>query len=295
MDQSLADHNNRIIRKVTWVGAVLNVLLSAVKISVGIVGSSQALIADGFHSLSDLLTDGAVIIGSRFWSEKSDEKHPYGHQRIETIVSLVIALLLVVVAFGIGLKAVFTMQEKHIVAPGLAAFFVALVSIISKEILYRWTLKKGKGIESMALISNAWHHRSDALSSLPVAVAVAASFYFPNLTYLDHIAAIIVSVMLLKAAFNIAAPCLNQIMDSQGDRHLKEILDDFQKSDDRVWEFHKIRSRSSGASIFVDLHMLVNPSMTVIDSHGLTKIVEHKLKEHNPKIVDVTIHVEPGC
>jgi cation diffusion facilitator family transporter len=289
-----SDNNNRIVRKVTWVGAVLNVILSAVKIAVGVAASSQALIADGFHSLSDLITDGAVIIGSRFWSEKSDEKHPYGHHRIETMVSLVIALILAVVACGIGLEAISSMQEKHITPPGIAAFFVALISIVSKEILYRWTLKKGKKIGSMALVSNAWHHRSDALSSLPVAIAVAASFYFPDLTYLDHIAAVIVSAMLLKAAFNIAAPCLNQIMDSQGDRHLKEILDELQKSDEKICEFHKIRSRSSGSSIFVDLHMLVDPSMTVLDSHALTKVVEHKLKDHNSRIVDVTIHVEPA-
>ena len=295
MNQCKENKNNlKIVRKVTWVGALLNVLLSAVKISVGFFAMSQSLIADGFHSLSDLITDGAVIIGSRFWGVEQDEKHPYGHQRLETMVSLAIAFFLAVVACGIAWEAISTMQEKHIAPPGMLAFYVALMSIITKELLYRWTVKRGKAIGSMALVSNAWHHRSDALSSIPVAIAVVGSYFFPELTYLDHIAAIIVSVMLLKASFSIAKPCISQIMDVQGDRHLAEILKDLEKDEPKIDEFHKIRSRASGSSIFVDLHMLVSPSMSVADSHALTKIVEHKLKDHNANIIDVTIHVEPS-
>ena len=288
------EENLAIVRKVTWVGALLNVLLSAVKISVGFLAMSQSLIADGFHSLSDLITDGAVIIGSRFWGVEQDEKHPYGHQRLETMVSLVIALFLAVVACGIAWEAISTMQERHTASPGMLAFYVAIISIVTKEALYRWTVKIGKRIGSMALLSNAWHHRSDALSSIPVAIAVAGSYFFPGLTYLDHIAAIIVSVMLLKAAFSIAAPCISQIMDVQGDRHLAEILKNLEENEPRIDEFHKIRSRMSGSSIFVDLHMLVNPEMSVADSHALTKTVEKILKDHNKNIVDVTIHVEPS-
>ena len=282
------------VRQVTWIGALFNILLSAVKISVGFFARSQALIADGFHSLSDLITDGAVIIGSRFWGVEQDEKHPYGHQRIETIVSLVIALFLAVVACGIGWKAVTSMQEKHTASPEMAAFFVAIISIITKEALYRWSIREGRKVGSMALISNAWHHRSDALSSIPVAIAVGGEFIFPDLTYLDHIAAVIVSVMLLKAAFSIALPCLNQIMDSQGDSRLAGFLEELRRREKNIEEFHKIRSRISGSSIFVDLHMLVDPSMSVAESHALTKVVEKALKEHNSKIVDVTIHVEPA-
>ncbi len=295
MDKCTENENNlKIVRKVTWVGAFLNVMLSAVKISVGFFAMSQSLIADGFHSLSDLITDGAVIIGSRFWGIEQDEKHPYGHQRLETMISLFIAFLLAVVACGIAWKAIYTMHDKSSAPPRMIAFYVALISIVTKEALYRWTVKRGKSIGSMALVSNAWHHRSDALSSIPVAIAIVASFFFPELTYLDHIAAIIVSAMLLKAAFSIAAPCISQIMDVQGDRHLAEILKELEQNEPKIDEFHKIRSRTSGSSIFVDLHMLVNPLMSVADSHALTKTVEKKLKDHNADIVDVTIHVEPS-
>ena len=288
------EESQAVIRKVTWLGALLNVLLSALKISVGFIAMSQSLIADGFHSLSDLITDGAVIIGSRFWGVEHDEKHPYGHQRLETMVSLVIALFLAIVACGIAWGAISTMQEKKIAPPGMLAFYIAVISIVTKEILYRWTVKIGKKVGSMALLSNAWHHRSDALSSIPVAIAVIGSYLFPSMTYLDHIAAIIVSVMLLKASFSIAAPCISQIMDVQGDRHLAEILKNLEEHEPRIDEFHKIRSRASGSSIFVDLHMLVNPEMSVADSHALTKTVEKRLKDHNANIVDVTIHVEPS-
>ena len=272
----------------------MNIFLAAVKISVGSLACSQALIADGFHSLSDLITDGAVIIGSKFWGMKYDDKHPYGHQRIETMISFLIALILAGVATGICWEAVSTMQEPDESSPGLIALFVALISIISKEILYRWTIKKGKDIDSMALISNAWHHRSDALSSVPVAIAVGVTFFLPDLAYLDHIAAIIVSAMLLKASWNIALPCINEIMDTQGDAKLSETLEGIKKKEKRILEFHKIRSRTSGFSVFVDLHMLVDPTMNVADSHSITKKVEEKLKEHNPRIIDVTIHVEPA-
>ena len=286
--------NLQIIRRVTWVGAATNIILAALKLTVGVIATSQALIADGFHSLSDLISDGAVLIGSHFWEADYDEKHPYGHRRIETVISFFIALLLAGVACGIGWDAITTMQEKHSTHPGGVAFFAALISIISKELLFRWTIIKSRQAESPALLANAWHHRSDALSSLPVALAVATAYFMPDFDYLDHIAAIIVSVMLLKAAWDIARPALNEILDAQGDIKLTQALREIQHAESAIIDFHKIRSRSYGSSIFVDLHMIVDAQMSVADSHTMTKDVEHLLKKHNPRIIDVTIHVEPS-
>ncbi len=284
----------KVTAKVSWTGAIVNTLLATLKISIGFLADSQALVADGFHSLSDLITDGAVIIGARFWGMKYDEKHPYGHRRIETMVSFLIAMMLAGIGVGIAWQAVIQIQEEHSSNPGIIAFFAALVSIVAKEILYRWTLSNGKQINSKALVANAWHHRSDALSSVPVAVAVAGSYLFPSFNLLDHIAAVIVSVMLLKAAWDIAVPCVYEIMDARADKALETFLQQLENEQNELKGFHKVRSRVSGSAIFVDMHMLVDPAMSVENAHELTLMVEDKLRGYNHNIVDITIHVEPS-
>lgn len=282
-----------IVRSVTWRGAGVNLMLAAVKTGAGVLTGSQALLADGFHSLSDLLTDGAVIIGSRFWSADYDEKHPYGHRRIETLITLFIAAVLAVAACGIGWNALTTLHDEHKSMMEMPVFLIAVLSIATKEILYRWTLRKGSETGSSALIANAWHHRSDALSSVPVALAAVAGYFFPDLNYFDHVAALIISAMLLKASWDIAVPCINEVLDVQADIGLSAVLEEIRKAEPEICEFHKIRSRHCGSAVFVDLHMLVKPEMTVADSHALTRKVERNLKDACPAVKDVTIHVEP--
>ena len=185
------------IRRVVLYGALVNVLLSVLKVSVGIFSHSQALIADGIHSLSDLLTDCAIFVGAKYWNTPPDKAHPYGHGRLESLINICIGVVLGIVALGIGWQSLTSIDKSSSMAPGWWAFAVAIISIILKEGLFRWTAAKGKNIRSRALVASAWHHRSDALSSLPVAIAIFCTHIFPDILFLDNIAAMIVSVMIL--------------------------------------------------------------------------------------------------
>ena len=165
------------IRKITWIGLIVNILLAAIKFTLGIVGRSHAVVADAVHSLSDLGTDFAILFGVKYWSKPADEDHPYGHRRIETFVTLLISCALLGVAVAIGYNALISLRDAHVRQPGWIAFYGALLSIVFKEVLYRWTFKVGKRAKSSAVLANAWHHRTDAFSSIPVAIAVAAAIF----------------------------------------------------------------------------------------------------------------------
>jgi len=283
------------IRQVTIVGAVVNIILAIAKTSIGVKSGSGALVADGIHSLSDLISDAAIIFGSGFIDNKFDEQHPYGHNKIETLISLCIALLLTSAALSILSSSVKSLQfqgDRNILL--IPVFLTACLSIIVKELLFRWTNKTAVKIRSRVLTANAWHHRSDALSSIPVATASILTYIHPKFYFFDTIAAIIVCVMLLRSAWKIAIPCINELLDSRGDKGLSNFLNSIKNEDKNIIDFHKIRSRASGTSIFVDMHMLVDKNMTVGKSHALTKKVENLLKKYNKDIIDITIHVEPA-
>lgn len=285
------DHNT--IRHVTLTGAIVNICLAGFKVSVGHSSGSQALVADGIHSLSDLVTDAVILIGARFWNAKPDSEHPYGHGRIETLVCLAIGFALGAVALGIGWHAIDTLHLRHPSSPGLAALIAAVTSIILKETLFRWTLITGRRIGSRALIANAWHHRTDALSSLPVACAVVGVYLFPNFLYLDHIAAIIVSIMLLRVTVTISWPCISEMLDANIDKDVFEAVESLRTEFPAICEIHKVRSRRVGSALVADLHMLVDANMTVGVSHSIAEELAKQLKVRIPAVQDVTVHVEP--
>lgn len=294
MHDSEACRCAHVIQRVTLVGALVNTLLAALKMLVGWLVNSQGLIADGVHSLSDLVTDAAVLLGARFWCAKPDSEHPYGHGRLETIVSILIGAVLAAASFGIAVRALRTMGEVHAASPGMMAFVVALVSMFAKEGLYRWTLRIGRQTQSLALVANAWHHRSDALSSLPVCLAVLGTHLFPGFVYLDHVAAVIVAVLLLHAAWRIAWPGIGELMEGRGDVDPAALLQGLKSAYPQIREIHKVRARRVGGALFVDLHMLVDASMSVGDSHRIAGQLEADLKKQEPRVSDVTIHVEPA-
>mgnify|MGYP001814710859 FL=1 len=207
------DLKERIVRKVTWVGLWVNLFLAAIKFTAGLYGRSQALVADAIHSLTDLTTDIAVIAGSHYWSRPPDENHPYGHRRLETLVTVFIGLVLIAAGIGIGWKAISALQEKQTAAPGWIAVFAALLSIVCKESIYRWTAATGRRVKSPALAANAWHHRTDALSSLPVLIAVAGARVFPSWSFLDRVGAVIVSIFILHASIKIIWPGISELID----------------------------------------------------------------------------------
>ncbi|MGB4270394.1 MAG: cation diffusion facilitator family transporter [Spirochaetota bacterium] len=282
-----------VAKKVTWTGMIVNIILSTFKFVAGILGHSQAMVADAVHSISDLITDVAVLIGIKFWASPADEDHPYGHERIESIVTAFIALALFAVGIGIAYNGIVTAFEPDIKSPEAIALIAAFVSIISKEWLYRWTVKKGIEIDSSSVVANAWHHRSDALSSIPALVAVALAIAHPSLAFFDHIGAVVVAMFIVKVAFDILKPVVMELSDRGASKSQVDAIDLIAMNVDGVKEVHSIRSRRVGSGYFVDLHVLVDGNMSVQDGHDIARSVKHELLDKGPKVLDVIVHLEP--
>lgn len=281
------------IRRITAVGLAVNLLLSALKFALGIAGRSQAVVADAVHSLSDMGTDLLVLFGVKFWSAPADERHPYGHHRMETVVTLCIGFLLAAVAVGFGADAVRSLSNGPRCPPLSIALLGPLFSIISKEILFRRTRAVGKRIHSSALIANAWHHRSDALSSVPALAAVAAASANPKWAFLDPVGALVVALLILKVAWDIASPALSELMDHGAGRDDLNRMKALAQTVPGIRSIHRLRTRRVGSGWFVDLHAEVNPEMTVRESHDVATQLQHRLLEDGPSVADVTVHIEP--
>ena len=281
------------IRRITWIGLLVNLLLSLLKFTVGLLGSSQAVVADAVHSLSDLGTDLAVLLGVKFWSAPPDESHPYGHGRIETLLTAAIGTVLAVVAFGIGYKALVTMQEMHLKQPSAIAIVGSIVSVVLKEALYRWTVRVGKQTKSSAVIANAWHHRSDAFSSVPALAAVSLAVVSPRLAFIDHVGALAVSIIILKVSWSIMSPSLSQLADRATSRADRETIRRIALGIEGVQAVHAIRTRNLGSGLYVDLHVLVDGDMTVRKGHEISSAVRSALEAGGPDVLDVVVHLEP--
>jgi len=285
--------SEQVVRKVTWIGLFINLMLFAIKFAAGTVGKSQAVIADAVHSLSDTTTDFAVIIGSYYWGKPADESHPFGHQRIETLVSIFIGVFLFAAGFVIGWEAIVTLHHKQDAPPGWVAFFAAALSVVIKEVLYRWTAKSGKKIKSQALAANAWHHRTDAISSLPVLIAVGAAILSPAWSFLDHVGAILVSILILQAAIKTIWGGVKELIDVGAPKDICEKIKSIALEDKAIKQVHRIRTRYISTSIQVDLHIVVDGALSVFDGHEIAEAAKGRLLQKGPDIVDVVIHVEP--
>ncbi|MEI8593155.1 cation diffusion facilitator family transporter [Photobacterium sp. Hal280] len=283
----------KTIRTVTLVGAILNVFLAVLKIGIGKVAGSQALVADGVHSFTDLMTDAVILLGSRYWMAPADSGHPYGHGKFETLANVFIGLMLALVGIGIGWDSIETLSDTAPPAPGMLAFYAAVAAIVMKELLYRWTMHEAKQIHSAVLRANAWHHRSDALSSVPVAVAVIANAIFPSLKYLDQIAALLVTGMILKAAFEIIWPALHELTDARGSEDVEQRLVHMAEEDKDIREIHAIRSRQTGGSLLLDCHILVDPEMSIENAHAISERFKQNILTQMDNVIDVVIHIEP--
>ncbi|MBR6471244.1 MAG: cation transporter [Victivallales bacterium] len=287
--------NSDSIRNITIGGMAANFVLSAVKLAIGLLFQSQACVADAVHSLSDCLTDLAVIVGVKYWSEPADADHPHGHGRIEALVTLFIGAALAVVAIKLGKNAITSIREAHPSLPGWPVFFAAVLSILAKEILFRLTLHVGHATHSSAVIANAWHHRSDAFSSIPVAVTALLCRIIPGgLPYLDAAAAVIVSLMLLITAGRILWPALQELADMGAVKSERALILSLAHSVDGIREIHELRTRRIGNGLSLDMHILVNPEMTVREGHDICNAVTDKLFACKKlKIIDVITHLEP--
>ncbi|MEJ2354640.1 MAG: cation diffusion facilitator family transporter [candidate division WOR-3 bacterium] len=286
-------NNVRRLKKITWIGLGSNILLSAFKFAVGIIGKSQAVVADAVHSLSDVGTDLAVLFGVKFWSSPADPEHPYGHWRIETLVTSIIGVVLFVTGIEIAYKAITTIEEVHKTGPSLIAISGPLISVILKEILYRWTRTVGREIKSKALVANAWHHRSDVFSSIPVLIAVFLAAIDPRFMIVDHIGACIVSIFIIKVSWDILKESFGELVDvSAPKKDIKRIKDVTMKVAG-VKSIHAVRTRKLGPGLHVDLHVLVDGNVTVREGHDISEEVKKELLDTGPNIFDVVVHLEP--
>ena len=281
------------VQRVTAWSLAVNLMLSGIKCIVGFVGNSQALVADAVHSLSDSATDIAVLIGAPYWSAPADPEHPHGHSRIETMITFFIGTVLVAVGLGLIYNALVTIQASHKTIPGWSVLVTACISIVSKELLYRWTVVVGVRLKSSALIANAWHHRSDGFSSIPVALAVVGMRLYPDWTYLDHVGALMVSLLILQASWKILWPALNELMDAGATGEQREKLLKLIVTIDGVKGTHALRTRRVGNGLQVDLHLLVDPKLTVEKGHSIASLVKERLLKEGDQVIDVLIHVEP--
>ncbi len=281
------------VRRVTWVGLGWNAALTVLKFLAGFFGGSQALVADAIHSASDFVTDIAVIVGSHFWNLPPDAEHPYGHRRFETLVTLGIGLSVAAVGVGLGYKAVQTLLQGEGAHPETVVAVMALASIVIKEILFRYTRAEGRKIRSQALEANAWHHRSDAFSSIPVLIAVVISLVFPQLWFADAVGALIVAFFVLRSAYEIASPGARQLVDQGASEQVAKKLLEIALGHSKVMSVHGFRTRYVGSDLHVDLHIVVDAQMSLLEAHDVAEEVEQLLIQADENVVDALVHVDP--
>ncbi|MEE8400288.1 MAG: cation diffusion facilitator family transporter [Desulfobacterales bacterium] len=292
-ESAIEDDSIDRVRRITWIGLLVNLFLSVLKFTVGYLGSSQAVIADAVHSLSDMATDLAVIFGVKYWLAPADVNHPYGHRRIETIITAAIGISLVIVAVGIGAKALASIREPQLAQPRSIALIGAVLSLILKEGLYHWTFSVGKRTKSPAVIANAWHHRSDALSSIPAIIAVTIAIMNPALAFIDHVGALVVSIFILRVSWNIIYPAFAELSDSGAAQKDLDRIASVANGIPGVQHVESIRTRRFGNGIHVDLHVQVEGEMSVRDGHDISGRVKRLLLDRGPDVLDVVVHIEP--
>lgn len=286
------------IYKVTLIGTVVNALLIVLKLVAGIIGRSSAMVADAVHSLSDFVTDAIVLIFVRIAGLPSDKGHDYGHGKYETLATLIIGCILAMAGIGLlisGIEQVVrSFNGELLPRPRMVALIVAVLSIASKEWLYRYTVKVGRATESQAVIANAWHHRSDAISSGGTLVGIAgAMFLGEQWRILDPLAAVMVSMFIIKSGYDIIRPSVGELLeaslpDSQ-EREIRTLV----MSIDGIKNVHNLRTRRIGCTIAADMHVKMDGGMSLSEAHALASRAERAIKSQFGENSIVTIHMEP--
>ena len=279
-------------------GSVVNFLLLVFKFFAGITGHSAAMLADAVHSLSDFITDIVVIVFVRIAGKPEDKGHDYGHGKYETLATAIIGLLLLCVGFGIfwnGASSIYTfLQGGQLESPGVVALVAALVSIVSKEILYQYTVIQGNKLNSQAVVANAWHHRSDALSSIGTAIGIGGAILLgDHWRVLDPIAAVVVSFFIMKVSVQLLIPCVDELLEKSLPDDVEKEIEQTVLSFPGVSQPHHLRTRRIGSYYAIEIHVRMDGKITLEEAHGTATAIENKLKEMFGKGTHVGIHVEP--
>lgn len=286
------------IYKVTLVGSVVNMLLLVFKFVAGFLGNSSAMIADAVHSFSDFITDVIVLLFVRVSSKPKDRGHEYGHGKYETFATLIIGIVLLAVGFGIAYSAISKIvaifQGEDIQSPGLVALIAAIVSIVLKEWLFRYTIIKGKKLNSQAVVANAWHHRSDALSSIGTAIGIGGSFILGSKwAVLDPIAAVVVSFFIVKAALTLIIPSINELVEESLPVEVEEEVVKIALSVPKVGKPHDLHTRRIGNCYAIEMHILLDGNMSLHEAHDIATQVEDKIMEKFGSETHIIVHPEP--
>ncbi len=288
----------REIQKVTLVGSAGNIALMIFKFIAGFVGHSSAMIADAVHSLSDFVTDIIVLVFVSVSAKPQDRSHDYGHGKFETIATLFIGLALIAAAIGIIVSGVMALIDwaggANLKAPGLLALWAALLSIVVKEVLYQYTVYKGKRLNSQAVVANAWHHRSDAFSSIAAAIGIGGSILLGDRwTVLDPIASIVVGLFLVYVAMGLLRTSISELTEGSLPQETEQEIEDIITSFPEISEPHNMRTRRIGNHIAIEAHIRMDGNMPLRDVHNITSQVEQRLKERFGNETHITLHMEP--
>ncbi len=284
------------IKNVTYLGVLINIVLAVFKLLVGTLAGSMSLFADGIHSISDMVTDIVVLVGIRLSAKGPDHEHPYGHGRAETFSAAVIAILLVFVGGAMAYRASIEIARSQVTPENVEntsflVLWIAISSVIAKEVLYRITRTVARRTGSSALYANAWHHRSDALSSVAVVIGfVAMKFGYQQG---DHIATIAVGLMIILVAVKIIGGCFHEFAERAVDSDTMAQIEQTIASEHRIRDWHKLRTRSAGREIFMDLHILVDPQLNITDAHEIADSLEQAMHAKMPRPVNIMVHIEP--
>ena len=289
---------NKEIYKVTLVGGAVNVILLIFKFVAGIVGNSAAMLADAIHSLSDFVTDLVVLIFVRISGKPKDVSHDYGHGKYETLAMTIIGILLLAVAIGIVyggiMKIVAWVSGQQLESPGMLAFGAALFSIVLKEAVYRYSMIKARQLNSQAVEANAWHHRSDAFSSLGTAIGIGGAIFLgQRWTVLDPMASVIVGLFLVKVSFNLLRNGIGDLMEQSLPDEVEQEILRLAASVPGVAEPHDLRTRRIGNHYAIELHILMNGNILLRDAHDKASEVEDLLRSHYGVETHIAVHVEP--
>lgn len=292
------DIRKRKIYRVTFVGFVVNLVLSLLKLAAGLIGRSGAMVADAVHSFSDLATDVVVIAFARISAKPRDPGHDYGHGKYETLATIIISIALGVVGAGILLNSIegirTVVEGGTLPRPGAIALVAAVISIVVKEILYRYTVRVGHQVQSPSVIANAWHHRSDALSSLGTLAGIGCAYFLGDKWRIaDPVAALVVAIFIFKIAFDLIRTGLGELLEQSLPADVEEEILHIVTANPEIREPHNLRTRRIGASIAIEVHVRMDGQMTVEHSHDLTVEIERRLRGRFGEGTMIAIHVEP--
>lgn len=280
--------------KVSFVTIVGNVVLSVVKLLAGIIAHSWAMISDAVHSASDVFSTFVVIIGIKLASKEPDKEHPYGHERMECVAAIILAVVLFITGLGIGadaLQNILNGNYSELQVPGILALIAAIVSIISKEAMYRYTRHYAKKIDSGALMADAWHHRSDALSSIGALIGIeGARLGFP---IMDSVASLVIFLFIVKAAFDIFKDAMDKMIDHSCDEETQKQIYDCVMENENVRGIDLLQTRIFGNKIYVDLEILADGSYTLREAHNIAEAVHDDIEKNFPKVKHIMVHVNP--